>query len=637
MLFVVLGVAGLSGLRAAGEGVVLTVSSRMADGRPDTLTCPHRKFRGTMARTFEHRMSLRPGFSARAVEGAEADEILRDERAFHHVSLVHSRLGRRHEFLALTHGGPRSSIRYAARAPAMEQEANIWWYTVEPGDRQLPANAVIDLFGHFAAGYPGDELEDRPVAGLCLEEWTNRPPALSMAPDEGGSDPRAALTPGGAEALGLSLQEMEQMLPIVLASAFAAGVYPTLEEADTTLTLRVGRNVMTYDMEAIWRHEGAERRFVCRNVAQEDVYDITRLMFLRLLQWGDRMEGFVRIGDPPAPYQAGRRQAEPVAVVDPGQGPLVVFREFQALRARSPLTGEAAWQIAAPSGDASPYRFAWRGTGGQPDVYCGARGMDEAVNLLNGSRLRLPASFHDVLSVSRDDMLYAVAERDSLRLFAGDRLRWEVTPGLPMTAGPLISMRRVYYADAGASLVALDAEDGREVWRAGTGRPLTGRLAALGDLVLGVDREGILHAVEPSDGRVRWRVETGDVLLQDPLVEEGLLFVVSGSNRLLAIDPRDGRVLARREWPVWIKAARPVGPAGRRRILCLDIGNRLSFLSWPDLEVGERLTVPHALYPSIVECRDLPLPWGSHHALADGRHVAIVGDERGFAYFVRVD
>jgi outer membrane protein assembly factor BamB len=93
-----------------------------------------------------------------------------------------------------------------------------------------------------------------------------------------------------------------------------------------------------------------------------------------------------------------------------------------------------------------------------------------------------------------------------IRLDAHGRPSWTVETGgeihLPLVAPA--GERVVAAAVASDVLVALDAADGRELWRAG-GQPEPAALAAVGDRVLALSSEGELRAFAAERGGMPWR------------------------------------------------------------------------------------------------------------------------------------
>ena len=198
----------------AAEKAGFTVSSCMADGSAEP-RYPYQ--RPTLAETFAERISLREGFAVRAVRSTQWRKVPAGTEADRHVSLVHVRLGPHHDFLALLHGGPHGSFRFAARAEAIDREVQ-YWFTVATGRHQIDRNAPVDLIAHFAAQYPAPWPTGR--SSRCASE---------SQPARTGDT--AVAPPTDAE--------MTALLPILTAAACTAGLRPTFEELPDTLAVKV--------------------------------------------------------------------------------------------------------------------------------------------------------------------------------------------------------------------------------------------------------------------------------------------------------------------------------------------------------------------------------------------------------------
>jgi outer membrane protein assembly factor BamB len=148
----------------------------------------------------------------------------------------------------------------------------------------------------------------------------------------------------------------------------------------------------------------------------------------------------------------------------------------------------------------------------------------------------------------------------------GLAIRWRVPVGEGYS-GVTVQAGRVYSMDSAAGaehIFALDAGDGRQLWRVRTG-PSPGDVygglgprvtpAADGDAVFTVTGEGHFVALEAASGRTLWRRSLRDELgwqrpaegtSSSPLVADGRIYVLnggSGGRALLALDRRTGKTL----------------------------------------------------------------------------------------------
>lgn len=117
---------------------------------------------------------------------------------------------------------------------------------------------------------------------------------------------------------------------------------------------------------------------------------------------------------------------------------------------------------------------------------------------------------------------------------------------------PLVVGKRFFYSDRPDRVVALNAQNGRQLWKAvlppargGEGKPvqLSGGIGAgEGFLYVGTD-EGEVIALNPDDGSVQWRTPLTSEVLTPPLASGGVLVVRTNDGRIAALDPVNGNLL----------------------------------------------------------------------------------------------
>lgn len=124
----------------------------------------------------------------------------------------------------------------------------------------------------------------------------------------------------------------------------------------------------------------------------------------------------------------------------------------------------------------------------------------------------------------------------------GTRLVWSAQVGTP-PAG--VSARvvgdRVLVAGAGNSVVALDTESGREVWRAALASPIQAGIGFDGDVAAVVTRENELVALRA--GQVIWRQRLSASVYTEPLVAGRRVFVQAADRSISGYDAETGRRL----------------------------------------------------------------------------------------------
>jgi outer membrane assembly lipoprotein YfgL len=121
----------------------------------------------------------------------------------------------------------------------------------------------------------------------------------------------------------------------------------------------------------------------------------------------------------------------------------------------------------------------------------------------------------------------------------GTQLAWSAQVGpSPVTATPVVVGGRVYLAGGAGTVAAIDAETGRDVWRASLATPLATGVGSDGDTAAVVTRDNGLVAL--SDGRERWRVQLPAQVFTAPLVAGKRVFVVTAERTVLAYDGATG-------------------------------------------------------------------------------------------------
>ncbi len=129
---------------------------------------------------------------------------------------------------------------------------------------------------------------------------------------------------------------------------------------------------------------------------------------------------------------------------------------------------------------------------------------------------------------------------------AGDPVTdWDVSrPGaVAFTSMPLPHGDRVFVADTGGSLAALDSETGDELWEQDVGSPVYGAPAVTGDLVVVGTEVGEVVAYRIATGEEAWRRELdAGAVPASLLVADGAIYAATEGGSLAALSPADGAV-----------------------------------------------------------------------------------------------
>jgi outer membrane protein assembly factor BamB len=125
---------------------------------------------------------------------------------------------------------------------------------------------------------------------------------------------------------------------------------------------------------------------------------------------------------------------------------------------------------------------------------------------------------------------------------------------------PALAAGSVYAAARDGTVVRLDAETGKVIWKVSAGSPLSGGVGTDGKLVaVGTDK-GELIVLDTEKGTVRWRARVSSEVLAAPKVAGGLVLARTADSRIFAFDATDGK----RKW-VYQRAAASLivrSPAG---------------------------------------------------------------------------
>jgi outer membrane protein assembly factor BamB len=111
---------------------------------------------------------------------------------------------------------------------------------------------------------------------------------------------------------------------------------------------------------------------------------------------------------------------------------------------------------------------------------------------------------------------------------------------LGLRMSPTLAEGRVYAADAGGSLFALDAGSGQDIWRNDTGLRLSAGPGVDAGVVVATSLDGDVVAYEADSGQERWRSRVSSEVVSSPAVGSGLAIVRSIDGRVFGFDLADG-------------------------------------------------------------------------------------------------
>lgn len=121
---------------------------------------------------------------------------------------------------------------------------------------------------------------------------------------------------------------------------------------------------------------------------------------------------------------------------------------------------------------------------------------------------------------------------------------------------PVYHQGKVFLADLGGDLVALDADDGKPIWEHDLHAHLeSSPMAVKGTLYLGDDAHEVL-ALSADDGKQLWRFEAPGAIKASPSFHDGRLYVADYEGGMYCLDADSGK-------PIWRTNTTRVAPFGR--------------------------------------------------------------------------
>jgi outer membrane protein assembly factor BamB len=123
------------------------------------------------------------------------------------------------------------------------------------------------------------------------------------------------------------------------------------------------------------------------------------------------------------------------------------------------------------------------------------------------------------------------------------RILWQarVGPSKEAVLSPVLAAASVFAAGSDGTVVRLEADTGRPLWRVNAGQPLSGGVGANESVVAVGTAEGEVIALDAESGNVRWRSRVSSEVLAAPAVSGDLVIVRCSDSRVFALDARDGR------------------------------------------------------------------------------------------------
>ncbi|HEX5804129.1 MAG TPA: outer membrane protein assembly factor BamB [Azospira sp.] len=147
-------------------------------------------------------------------------------------------------------------------------------------------------------------------------------------------------------------------------------------------------------------------------------------------------------------------------------------------------------------------------------------------------------------AVAGNAVFAAGGKGDVLRIEAGS-VRWKVNAGVPLSGGVGSDGRRVVVGSAKGDVLAFDAADGKELWRAKVSSEVLAAPAVDGALVIVRSGDNRIYAFDAGDGKRKWvyQRQTPPLSLRSfaaPLLDGNYVFAGFPGGKLMAVTTNNG-------------------------------------------------------------------------------------------------
>jgi outer membrane protein assembly factor BamB len=107
---------------------------------------------------------------------------------------------------------------------------------------------------------------------------------------------------------------------------------------------------------------------------------------------------------------------------------------------------------------------------------------------------------------------------------------------------PFVDSERVFAAEPGGRVAALDVQTGRIEWERNLKESLSAGVGVGEGLLIVATRDGEVVALERASGEQRWRVKMGAEILARPVVAAGVVILRSGDGQVIGVDSGSGEI-----------------------------------------------------------------------------------------------
>ena len=130
---------------------------------------------------------------------------------------------------------------------------------------------------------------------------------------------------------------------------------------------------------------------------------------------------------------------------------------------------------------------------------------------------------------------------------------WKVTPGWRFSTGetydsadiplrPVVGGSRIFAAEPGGKIYALEADTGDVVWQIDSKLDLSAGVGFSHGVVVVASAEGQLLALDPTDGNLLWQSSVGAEVLARPIVADEHIIVRAGDGQVIGVDKNSGTI-----------------------------------------------------------------------------------------------
>lgn len=186
--------------------------------------------------------------------------------------------------------------------------------------------------------------------------------------------------------------------------------------------------------------------------------------------------------------------------------------------------------------------------------------------------------------------------------YPGVREVWKIEDKSDIGAGAVMAGKYVVYANTAGIVYALDAADGKQLWRYKAGGKIFSTPAVEGSTVVIGCTDGFIYALNLKDGTLLWEVKCEKSVLGSPAIFNGKVYIGASDGIFRALNLKTGKVAWVYDGIKGFVEAKPF--VDKEQVVIGDWANTLySFnplsgkLQWKWSNKGSRMLSPAAVWP----------------------------------------